>query len=243
MASVKRAPGRLRVREQPLRRVHADGRRPPPAPTSPPAPPPTPCPRRSSTATTCGRCTPPPREAVARARAGEGPTLLECQTYRHYGHSKSDPAPYRTKEELERWLERDPLKLARAPAAAGGLPEEEIAAVEQADHRRARSGRRERPGRALPRSRRRRGHGVRAVSDARVPRRHPRRARRGARARPRRWCSSARTSPPPAGCSRPPPSCSSASAPTASSTPRSPSWPSPAPPTAPPSPACARCSR
>jgi TPP-dependent pyruvate/acetoin dehydrogenase alpha subunit len=51
--------------------------------------------------------------AAERARAGDGPTLLECQTYRHFGHSKSDPAPYRPKEELERWLERDPLAVAR----------------------------------------------------------------------------------------------------------------------------------
>jgi acetoin:2,6-dichlorophenolindophenol oxidoreductase subunit alpha len=52
-------------------------------------------------------------EAVGRARAGEGPSLLECQTYRHYGHSKSDPATYRPQEEVERWLERDPLVIAR----------------------------------------------------------------------------------------------------------------------------------
>jgi TPP-dependent pyruvate/acetoin dehydrogenase alpha subunit len=71
-------------------------------------------------------------EAVARARAGEGPTLLECHTYRHYGHSKSDPAPYRTKEELERWRERDPLTLARQRLLGEGVPENEIAAVEQA---------------------------------------------------------------------------------------------------------------
>jgi TPP-dependent pyruvate/acetoin dehydrogenase alpha subunit len=53
------------------------------------------------------------REAVGRARGEHSPTLLECQTYRHYGHSKSDPATYRPKEEVERWLERDPLKIAR----------------------------------------------------------------------------------------------------------------------------------
>jgi acetoin:2,6-dichlorophenolindophenol oxidoreductase subunit alpha len=53
------------------------------------------------------------REAVGRARGEHPPTLLECQTYRHYGHSKSDPATYRPKEEVERWLERDPLKIAR----------------------------------------------------------------------------------------------------------------------------------
>jgi TPP-dependent pyruvate/acetoin dehydrogenase alpha subunit len=53
------------------------------------------------------------RSAVARARSEHLPTLLECQTYRHYGHSKSDPGTYRPKEEVERWLERDPLKIAR----------------------------------------------------------------------------------------------------------------------------------
>ena len=70
-------------------------------------------------------------DAVQHARDGAGPTLLECQTYRHYGHSKSDPAPYRPKDELERWLERDPLKLARARLIAEGVSEERIVAVEQ----------------------------------------------------------------------------------------------------------------
>jgi acetoin:2,6-dichlorophenolindophenol oxidoreductase subunit alpha len=60
------------------------------------------------------------REAVARARGEHAPTLLECQTYRHYGHSKSDPATYRPKEEVERWLERDPLKIARDRLLAMG---------------------------------------------------------------------------------------------------------------------------
>jgi TPP-dependent pyruvate/acetoin dehydrogenase alpha subunit len=60
------------------------------------------------------------REAVTRARGEHSPTLLECQTYRHYGHSKSDPATYRPKEEVERWLERDPLKLARERLLAMG---------------------------------------------------------------------------------------------------------------------------
>lgn len=69
--------------------------------------------------------------AVDRARAGDGPTLLECKTYRHYGHSKSDPAPYRTKEELEEWLERDPLKLGRARLLAEGATEEQVARVEE----------------------------------------------------------------------------------------------------------------
>src|SRR5262245_44037959 len=42
--------------------------------------------------------------AAERARAGEGPTLVEAETYRHYGHSRTDPATYRPAEELERWL-------------------------------------------------------------------------------------------------------------------------------------------
>jgi len=48
-------------------------------------------------------------EAVRRARAGEGPTFLEIRTYRYKGHSMSDPAKYRTKEELEEYKGRDPL--------------------------------------------------------------------------------------------------------------------------------------
>jgi TPP-dependent pyruvate/acetoin dehydrogenase alpha subunit len=69
-------------------------------------------------------------EAVARARGGEGPTLLECQTYRHYGHSKSDPATYRPKEEVERWMARDPLQLTRTRLLQLGVAESEIDRVE-----------------------------------------------------------------------------------------------------------------
>jgi TPP-dependent pyruvate/acetoin dehydrogenase alpha subunit len=76
------------------------------------------------------------REAVERARSGEGPTLLECSTYRHYGHSKSDPAKYRPAGELERWLARDPLDLARSRLLELGVDEEQIKAVE--DETRAR---------------------------------------------------------------------------------------------------------
>jgi len=50
-------------------------------------------------------------EAVARARRGEGPTLIECKTYRYRGHSRSDPRKYRTKEEEQFWHERDPINL------------------------------------------------------------------------------------------------------------------------------------
>jgi TPP-dependent pyruvate/acetoin dehydrogenase alpha subunit len=71
------------------------------------------------------------RAAVERARGEHVPTLLECQTYRHYGHSKSDPATYRPKEEVERWLARDPLKLTRERLLALGAPEDEVEAVER----------------------------------------------------------------------------------------------------------------
>ncbi|MGD0862926.1 MAG: thiamine pyrophosphate-dependent dehydrogenase E1 component subunit alpha [Candidatus Limnocylindrales bacterium] len=50
------------------------------------------------------------RAAVARARAGEGPTLIECKTYRYKGHSRFEPAKYRPAGELEQWLERDPIR-------------------------------------------------------------------------------------------------------------------------------------
>lgn len=49
--------------------------------------------------------------AVARARAGEGPTLIECKTYRMLGHSPHDRAAYRIEEEKKRWEARDPLRL------------------------------------------------------------------------------------------------------------------------------------
>ena len=67
-------------------------------------------------------------EAVDRARRGDGPTLLECQTYRHYGHSKSDPAKYRPPDEVEQWLGRDPLDLARARLLELGVSDDDIAA-------------------------------------------------------------------------------------------------------------------
>ena len=69
--------------------------------------------------------------AVTRARNGDGPTLLECRTYRHYGHSKSDPGSYRPDGELEEWLERDPLKLARQRLMAEGISEADVGAVDE----------------------------------------------------------------------------------------------------------------
>jgi pyruvate dehydrogenase E1 component alpha subunit len=48
-------------------------------------------------------------EAVARARAGEGPSLVVANTYRFEGHNVGDPQPYRTKEEVQAWRQRDPI--------------------------------------------------------------------------------------------------------------------------------------
>lgn len=49
------------------------------------------------------------QNAVKRARNDGGPTFIECKTYRHKGHSRSDPAIYRTQEELNSWLKKDPI--------------------------------------------------------------------------------------------------------------------------------------
>jgi pyruvate dehydrogenase E1 component alpha subunit len=68
--------------------------------------------------------------AAARARAGEGPTVLEAETYRHYGHSRTDPGKYRPEDEVERWLRRDPLRLARDRLAGLGVSDEALGEVE-----------------------------------------------------------------------------------------------------------------
>jgi pyruvate dehydrogenase E1 component alpha subunit len=59
--------------------------------------------------------------AVVRAREGGGPTFIECKTYRHRGHSRTDPAKYRDPAEVAHWMKRDPLLLYRAVLSAAGL--------------------------------------------------------------------------------------------------------------------------
>ena len=62
-------------------------------------------------------------EAVQRARGGGGPALIECLTYRHRGHSKSDRNRYRSKEEIDSWIARDPIELFQRDLIAHGLIE------------------------------------------------------------------------------------------------------------------------
>ena len=60
-------------------------------------------------------------KAIARARAGEGPTFLECLTYRRCGHSRSDGNAYRDAAESEQWMARDPIELFRKRLLADGV--------------------------------------------------------------------------------------------------------------------------
>jgi TPP-dependent pyruvate/acetoin dehydrogenase alpha subunit len=71
-------------------------------------------------------------EAVDRARSGGGPTLIEAETYRWKGHSKSDKNLYRTREEIASWRERDPIAALEARVLASGvLTDDDVAAVRQ----------------------------------------------------------------------------------------------------------------
>lgn len=70
---------------------------------------------------------------LQRARRGEGPALLECTTWRHFGHSKSDPCAYRSKAEDAAWRERDPLRLLSHEARLATADVERIAADVEAE--------------------------------------------------------------------------------------------------------------
>ncbi len=70
--------------------------------------------------------------AAERARAGEGPSLLEFRTYRYKGHSMSDPAKYRTKEELEEYKQRDPIEVVKRTILKKKIAtEQELEAIDQ----------------------------------------------------------------------------------------------------------------
>lgn len=70
------------------------------------------------------------KKAFDRARGGGGPALIECLTYRYSGHSRADPAKYRPEGELERWKQRDPVKIYRARLLESGVAESVIAQIE-----------------------------------------------------------------------------------------------------------------
>ncbi len=68
--------------------------------------------------------------AYAKARKGDGPSLIECITYRHSGHSRADPAKYRPEGELEKWKERDPIKIYRERLLDFGIDPEVMKGIE-----------------------------------------------------------------------------------------------------------------
>jgi len=70
------------------------------------------------------------QKAYAKARAGQGPSLIECLTYRHSGHSRADPAKYRPEGELERWKEHDPIKVYRERLKQFGISDQVIADID-----------------------------------------------------------------------------------------------------------------
>src|SRR5439155_11797933 len=70
--------------------------------------------------------------AIARARAGEGPSLLLCRTYRYFGHHAGDPLNYRAKEEVDPWRAKDPIeRLEKALIDRGIMTEEQTRQVEE----------------------------------------------------------------------------------------------------------------
>src|SRR6188472_2161023 len=72
------------------------------------------------------------KKAFDKARAGGGPSLIECLTYRHSGHSRADPAKYRPEGELEKWKERDPIKIYRERLKQFGISDRQIAEIDEA---------------------------------------------------------------------------------------------------------------
>jgi pyruvate dehydrogenase E1 component alpha subunit len=68
-------------------------------------------------------------EAVAKAREGRGPVLVEARTYRHGGHSVADPAAYRPAEEVTAWKARDPLLVSTEATVAHGADRAEVEAI------------------------------------------------------------------------------------------------------------------
>jgi pyruvate dehydrogenase E1 component alpha subunit len=68
--------------------------------------------------------------AFAKARSGGGPSLIECLTYRHSGHSRADPGKYRPDGELDRWKERDPVKIYRERLKQFGIADGVVSRID-----------------------------------------------------------------------------------------------------------------
>ena len=71
-------------------------------------------------------------DAFEKARAGGGPSLIECLTYRHSGHSRADPGKYRPKDEVEEWMKKDPVVSYRICLLAAGVAEATLDAIDAA---------------------------------------------------------------------------------------------------------------
>jgi TPP-dependent pyruvate/acetoin dehydrogenase alpha subunit len=71
------------------------------------------------------------KQAYAKARAGEGPSLIEFLTYRHSGHSRADPAKYRPEGELEMWKKRDPIKIYKERLSQFGISAGKMEAIDK----------------------------------------------------------------------------------------------------------------
>ena len=179
-AAVRRLPVVYVLREQPLRRVDADGRRDRGRATSPVARSGVRHPRREGrrqrrARRACSRRT----RRRARSRAATARRCSSASTYRHKGHSKVDPGAYRPPEEVEEWLARDPI-----PRLAAQLDDDAVEQRARCSRGRARAGTRR--GARRRRSRRRdardRDEGA-PHEGGHLPRGGPRRPRRGARAR------------------------------------------------------------
>jgi pyruvate dehydrogenase E1 component alpha subunit len=69
-------------------------------------------------------------KAYEKARSGGGPSLIECLTYRYSGHSRADPAKYRPEGELDRWKQRDPIKIYKERLKQFGIEQGQIDAIE-----------------------------------------------------------------------------------------------------------------
>jgi pyruvate dehydrogenase E1 component alpha subunit len=69
--------------------------------------------------------------ALARARAGDGPSLIEALTYRHGGHSRADPGKYRPDDEVAAWKARDPIPALRARLVEAGVAEQDLDSIDE----------------------------------------------------------------------------------------------------------------